>query len=758
MTIADAPRPQDKLAILRRIALFTSCDEEQLHLIAERSRLVEYKKGETIYREGDLAEALYIIASGRLQVFTVTDGQKQLYTVLHNGDTFGEVSLLTGETHSATVEALNDTLVLELQKRDFEDLINRIPSLVLHLSRVLSKRLRTKGHSASVGESTVVAIYSAAKGVGRTLFAVALAATVRRETNRRVVVVDFSTPEGDANRLLPMPQRPSPSRRSLWAEESIQQDVHEHPLGFSCLSAGDVAPRETGAGESLVAPIVSELANHYSYILLDLPVEIDATVLKGLTQAELIYLVSDCTRANVIRTGALLHQLREAVSHKDEQIKLILNLMEGAASVGGERLNPAEVAHSVGRSANFLLPHIASAAGELTVEELMRLLESRESPYANTIRRIARELGGVLVGLALGSGAALGLAHIGVLKVLEREHVPIDIVAGSSIGALVAGLWAAGRSPQDLERMAMRFKDPWDIRRLFIFDLSLPILSLAIGILSGIIMGFLAGFWAGLLLGLIVCVFLGLLMGPLVGGPIQGTQLTAKLERDFAGKTFEETRIPLKIVATNPIAREEVVFDSGSIAQAVRASVSIPGIFKPMIYRGKLCLDGGVLNPVPVGVLKRSGANRIIAINVFPTKAEIAAHQEEVQRRRAEWDAQLASRSFPVRLLARLRQEIERSFSPLVFDVIMRSMQSMEYQIAEVACREADLILRPTLAGSHWLEFYNPEKFIRKGEEEAMRRLPELKRLVGMSEPSTTTALGPGSGALTRSPEAGTIL
>ena len=753
MTSADFPRPQDKLAILRRIALFASCAEEQLHLIAERSRLVEYKKGETIYREGDRAEALYIIASGRLQVFAVTNGQKQLYTVLHNGETFGEISLLTGETHSATVEALNDTLVLELQKRDFEDLINRIPSLVLHLSRVLSKRLRTKGHSASVGEATVVAVCSAAKGVGRTLFAVALAATLRRETNRRVVVVDFSTPEGDTNRLLDMPHRPSPSRRGLWAEESIQQDVHEHPLGFSCLYAGNIAPRETGASESLVAPIVSELANHYSYILLDLPAEIDATVLKGLIQAELIYLVSDCAREHVIRTGALLHQLREAVSHKDDQIKFILNLMES----GGERLTPVEIAHSVGRAANFLLPHIASATGNLTAEELRHLLESRESPYANTIRRLARELGGVLVGLALGSGAALGLAHIGVLKVLERERVPIDIVSGSSIGALVAGLWASGRGAEDLERMAMRFKNPWDIRRLFIFDLSLPVLSLVIGTLSGIIMAVIAGFWAGLLLGLIVCAFLGLLMGPLVGGPIQGSQLTAQLERDFAGKTFEETQIPLKIVATDPIAREEIVFDSGSIAQAVRASVSIPGIFKPLIYRGRLCLDGGVLNPVPVGVLKRSGVNRIIAVNVFPMKAEIAAHQEEVQRRRAEWDAQLASRSFPLRLLARLRQEIERSRSPLVFDVIMRSMQSMEYQIAQVACREADLVLRPTLAGSHWLEFYNAEKFIRKGEEEAMRRLPELKRLVGMSEPSTTMPSEPGSPALTTSPEAGTI-
>jgi hypothetical protein len=79
--------------------------------------------------------------------------------------------------------------------------------------------------------------------------------------------------------------------------------------------------------------------------------------------------------------------------------------------------------------------------------------------------------------------------------------------------------------------------------------------------------------------------------------------------------------------------------------------------------------------------------------------------------------------------MMRLRQELIRSVSPLVFDVIMRSMQAMEYQIAEISCREADITLRPTVAGSHWLEFASPEKFIRRGEEVALEHLPELKRI-----------------------------
>ncbi len=739
----DLPKPQEKLAMLKRIALFASCTEEQLQLVVERSRLVEYKKSEPVYREGDRAEAFYIVASGRLQVFSMVEGQKRLIAVLHNGDTFGEISLLTGEPHSATIEALNDTLVLELEKQDFDELINRIPSLVLYLSRLLSKRLRTKNQLSGTGEATIVAIYGAAKGVGRTLFAVTLATALRQETGREVLLIDVN-PSSEANGLCNAPPRgpilPA-TLRHLWADDSLQQEILDHPLGFHLLSAGELA---TGPdGDALVAPLVSGLAQRYGYILMDLPVEVGPLVLKALTQADIMYLVTDCARDNVTRTNALIRQVREAVNFRDDQMKVVLNMLECA----GEPLSPSEIASSMEHPTSFVLPRIDIPSGEPTTwEDLQRLFERRESAYVNRVRRIARELGGVLVGLALGSGAALGLAHIGVLKIIEREKIPIDIVAGSSIGALIGALWASGHSAEDLERLALRFQSPWSVRRLFIFDFSLSIFSLIPGILAGIAMGLLAGLWAGLFFGFIVCFLLGLVMGPLIGGPIQGAQLMARLEADFEGKTFEDTWLPIKIIAANPMTREEMVLDSGLLAEAVRASVSIPGIFKPVTLMGKLCLDGGVVNPIPVSVLKQAGASRIIAVNVFPTTPELMAHQQAVQRRRLEWDAQLAARSLPVRLLARVRQELVRCFTPLVFDIIMRSMQAMEYQIAEHASREADVTLRPSLPDSHWLEFSHPEKFIRRGEEEALRHLPKLRRLVGSSDASAlTTPNRPGT-------------
>ncbi|OGX17419.1 MAG: hypothetical protein A2105_01485 [Omnitrophica WOR_2 bacterium GWF2_63_9] len=197
------------------------------------------------------------------------------------------------------------------------------------------------------------------------------------------------------------------------------------------------------------------------------------------------------------------------------------------------------------------------------------------------------------------------------------------------------------------------------------------------------------------------------------------------------------------------MAREEVIFATGPIALAVRASVSIPGIFKPVTYQGKLCVDGGVVSPVPVAVVKQAGAHRVIAVNVFPTTPQLRTYLEQAQRQRAEWEAHVASRPLLVRLMLRLRQELIRSVSPLVFDVIMRAMQSMEYHIGEMACREADVVLRPTIPGSHWLEFYHPEKFIQRGEEEALRLLPVLQRATGALDLSTTMAQQSGTVALT---------
>lgn len=724
MTNFEPARPQDKVQMLKRVPVFASCTDEQLHFIADRTRLVEYKKGEYVYREGESANAFYIISSGRVRVAAMEHGEEKTLAILHNGDSFGEISLLIGEAHSASIQAINDALVLQLEKKDFDDVINKIPSLVLYLSRSLSKRLRTRELGGEFSEATIAALYSAARGVGRTSFAIALATMLRRETGKDVLVIDGSDPDEDP--LL----RPGLAAAPAIPPDATPEGVYEacaseYPLGFTVLTVSSLLTDP--ANEHLIAPLLSFLTNRFHYILIDLPVRLDPPVLKALHQADLIYVVTGLDRDHVIRTNALMSQLQSTVGTIEQRVKVILNLVDSP-----DALRPEEAVRQLSLPVTFMLPRVDTAPSGLTPETLAILLESGTSPYALTVRRVARQMGGMLVGLALGSGAALGLAHVGILKVIEREKIPIDMIAGSSIGALVAGLWASGYKAADLEKLAMEFKRPWDIRRLFLLDFGIPVFALCMGAVLGIGVGMLGGFWTGLLFGFMVATSVGLVLGPLAGGPIQGARLMAKLEQDFQGKTFADCWLPLKVVAANPVHREEVIFDSGKIAEAVRASVSIPGIFKPVKIQGKICLDGGVVDPVPVGVLKRAGCHHVIAVNVFPATADLVKYRKELQQRRVERDARLAAHSLPMRLLWGLRQELIRSMTPLVFDVIMRSMQAMEYQIAEISCRDADITLRPTVPGSNWLEFYNPEPFIRRGEETALQYLPELKRIAGL--------------------------
>ena len=191
----DGPvtQPQDKIQLLKRIALFSSLTDQELQLVTNSTRLVEFKKDEAVYHEGDPADALYVVVSGRLKLVTMTMRGEQVLTYLHRGDSFGEISLLTGESHSATVLAINDTLVLMLRKEQFDLIIDQIPALVLHLSRVLSRRLRRReGRPPEFSEATIVSVYSAVKGVGSTAFALSLALNFKRETNRETIVLDMS--------------------------------------------------------------------------------------------------------------------------------------------------------------------------------------------------------------------------------------------------------------------------------------------------------------------------------------------------------------------------------------------------------------------------------------------------------------------------------------------------------------------------------------------------------------------------------------
>ncbi|MCA1023388.1 patatin family protein [Halobacillus litoralis] len=173
-----------------------------------------------------------------------------------------------------------------------------------------------------------------------------------------------------------------------------------------------------------------------------------------------------------------------------------------------------------------------------------------------------------VVGLALGSGGARGFAHLGVIKVLHDHDIPVDMVAGSSMGALVGSFFAAGQSIEDMYKLALTFK------RKYYLDFTVPK------------MGF-----------------------------VLGRRIKEYIRLFTFGKNIEDFNIPLSIVATDLYAGEKKVFTTGPACDAVRASIAIPGIFVPEKINNRLYVDGGVIDRVPVSVAKKMGADFIIAVD-----------------------------------------------------------------------------------------------------------------------------------------------
>ncbi|MGD7043573.1 patatin-like phospholipase family protein [Jeotgalibacillus proteolyticus] len=183
------------------------------------------------------------------------------------------------------------------------------------------------------------------------------------------------------------------------------------------------------------------------------------------------------------------------------------------------------------------------------------------------------------IGLALGSGGARGFAHLGVLKVLRDENIPVHMVAGSSMGSLVGAMYCAGHELEDLYRLAHTF------RSKFFVDLTIPR------------MGF-----------------------------ISGEKVKQFIKLFTHQKHIEDLDIPLSIVATDIVKAERVVFTKGPVDVAVRSSISVPGIFVPEKVDGRLLVDGGVIDRVPSSVVRDMGADVVIGVDVSQVKrnAEIS--------------------------------------------------------------------------------------------------------------------------------------
>jgi NTE family protein len=266
---------------------------------------------------------------------------------------------------------------------------------------------------------------------------------------------------------------------------------------------------------------------------------------------------------------------------------------------------------------------------------------------------------GKKVGLALSGGAARGLAHVGVLRILQKEGIPIDMIAGTSAGAVAGAAYAWS---QDTARMTREVMDGRWRRTTSMLDPSFPT--------NGFIKGKkIRDFFAEYL-----------------GGTIK----------------FKDLKIPFACVATDIDTGEEVVIDSGPVADALRASISIPGIFNVVKHEGRYLVDGGLTTPVPVHVARQMGADFVIAVNVNPA---VSSRMSRASKKR-----------------------VAASKKPNIIQVMLQSIYIASYALAHGALEDADIVIEPDLGDIGAGEFRKVRQLITLGRRAAQAAVPEIRR------------------------------
>jgi NTE family protein len=250
------------------------------------------------------------------------------------------------------------------------------------------------------------------------------------------------------------------------------------------------------------------------------------------------------------------------------------------------------------------------------------------------------------VALVLGGGAARGFAHIGVIRVLEQEKIPIDMIVGTSVGSLIGAIYASHLNSFELEWTAFA------LERDHVFDF---------GVLN---------------------TFTGM-------GPVKGDKLEEFVRAKVAVADIEHLKVPFAAVATDLNRGTRVVLDRGSVARAVRASSAIPGVFTPVQHLGRMLVDGGVVDNIPIAVAREKGADIVIAVDIS--------------------------------------ENVTNYNVTNVVDVVLQSVNIMFKENVDYRKKNADILISPAVGNVAMLDFTEKKRCMQAGIDAARDAVAEIK-------------------------------
>ena len=594
-------------------SLLGALDEAMLRDIEAAVTWVALLRGAILFDQGDPGDRAYILVSGRLQA-AVRDaaGGDKVVGEIVRGEIVGEMAIFTGEPRSARVRALRDSELVSLDRPAFEQLIARHPQMLMSLTRLVIQRLRT-AQSGTQAESPTRTFTVIAAGPE-----VPLAGFTRR----------LAVALGEIGSTLHV--------------GAADLDRHLGTPGLAQSPADD--PRATR-----IASWIGEQELRHRFVILEADATASAWSARCVRQADRLLVVG---RAGDDPTpGATEREL--------------VDLYGTSAAVPASLvlLHPPETR----------LP--SGTQRWLEGRSLLRHHHVRADDEAD-VARVARFMAGQAVGIALSGGGARGFAHIGVLAAFEEAGVPIDMIGGTSMGAVIAAEYALGWDAPTMARRNETIFDHWQ------HDLTLPMLSLLCGRLS-----------------------------------------SARLKEGIGDVKIEDLWLPYFCVSSNLSRAEMMIHRAGLLWWSLRASVSLPGILPPVVSGGDLLVDGALLRNLPADVIREgTGGGTIVAVDVSAETDMQYEHpyEDAISGWRILWSRfSPFTRTFTVPSMAAVLQR-----SAELASVVMQR---------EALLRGIDLYIRVPVNRFGLLDFHLASDIIAAGHGVAREKLAEWQVTAGRS-------------------------
>jgi NTE family protein len=637
--------------LLATIPIFSFLGRSELAAVQELFIEEIHQKGDIICRQGEEGNTFYVVLDGELDVLAGEHDQN-LIAILKRGDFFGEMALLQGGKRTATVAASRRARLMSLDRGAFNTLFMKNPKALEYFTRILCKRLANMNKGEVTRGSTLTITVGSQPGLkGKSLVASCLADYIHELTGQDVllVTVRMSTiaAQGVVGELLSEDSHPT------------QENVNDILLTDS----GGASVLEVPARTDLPVPfyaerasnLISNLSTRFPFMVFDLNTDVSGLV-------ESVPLFSDVFIEIVdVPTPPPTNPNADSSPNKVRRFEVVNLFNRSSRPISLNHCEPFVIPHDPG------LSHGSAAA------------YARSHPRAHSVlpvQRLARKILGASVGIALGGGAAFGIAHLGVLKVLERNGIPIDIIAGCSQGSIIGVGYAAGITVDEMIEMAYKLGRRQNALMPVDLTLTKP--------------GLMAG-------KRFVEIF-----RPLLGNKT----------------TFEDLAMPCRTVATDVESGERVAIGTGSLVDAFRASASVPMVFAPVTLGDRVLVDGGVSDPVPAEIVNMMGADLCIAVNVVPPLKKGVENAVSHAIRMMSWFNPLTW--------------IEDSSGlPNMFDIIMNAMQTLQYELGNFKAISADVLINPELSDFTWVEYYRSDELIQRGIAAAEQALPAIKRAYG---------------------------